>query len=338
VSRILMTGFTPRQCGEPEPAHLDVPRAVAEALVQAGHEVDWREVRMGESLDGYDKLWLNVGPVGARHGLGALWSVASQIPSVAFLDNALYREDIKSAIDLGDNPSRLTDGLDETTQKFAAPFEKYLLGGAEAMQADFWKDASAVAPLFSFGNSSVVASKVPRGVDIGRMVTGIDPGFITKPHLTRAWNELGADGWPHREQTWVLGSTRTQGAYVKKVAEKAKWPVSQFGSSQRTFVPAEADVIKKYAASWGVLNPPLPQIGSGWFRPRFIYTAFVGSVLSCDLKDAVPPGGFYQYPPEWIENMNIEQRTQLSFDQREALWPTLGSEAEFIEKVSKLVS
>jgi hypothetical protein len=102
-------------------------------------------------------------------------------------------------------------------------------------------------------------------------------------------------------------------------------------------LPTETDVVTQYAKSWGVLSPAYPQNGSGWFRARFIYAAFVGSILSTEKKEADQLGSPYRYPRQWVEQMNDSQLAQLAKDQRQALWPALGGESAFNLKLGSII-
>ena len=95
--KILMTGATTLQIKPPEKRRanqtkIDVPGAVVDVLREAGHEVDWRAVRPGEDLSGYDLMWINLAGVlsmNSRPGaMGMLWAVAqTDVPAVLFLDD-----------------------------------------------------------------------------------------------------------------------------------------------------------------------------------------------------------------------------------------------------------
>jgi hypothetical protein len=85
------------------------------------------------------------------------------------------------------------------------------------------------------------------------------------------------------------------------------------------------------------MSPPYPQNGSGWWRSRFIYAAFVGSVLLTEKHEADQLGTAYRYPQGWIEQMTDEQLAQLSMNQREALWPTLTGKDAFTRRVQQVV-
>ena len=95
--KILMTGATTLQIKPPEKRRanqtkIDVPGAAVEVLREAGHEVDWRVVNLGEDLSGYDLLWINLAGVlsmNSRPGaMGMLWAIAqTDVPAVLFLDD-----------------------------------------------------------------------------------------------------------------------------------------------------------------------------------------------------------------------------------------------------------
>jgi hypothetical protein len=91
--KILMTGFTALQINTEKRViqKIDVPAFIAKALVELGHEVDWRRVDTGEDLSGYDLAWVNLAPMhslNGRHGaMGSLYTMSSGIPCVGFFDD-----------------------------------------------------------------------------------------------------------------------------------------------------------------------------------------------------------------------------------------------------------
>jgi len=91
--KILMTGYTALQIGNPVRSiqKINVPASIVKALRDAGHEVDWRKVTVGEDLSMYDVAWINLAPMNSlngRHGaMGTLYTLASGLPCVGFFDD-----------------------------------------------------------------------------------------------------------------------------------------------------------------------------------------------------------------------------------------------------------
>lgn len=352
--RILFTGYTTLQIAPERRGiiqKLDVPAEVVNCLREMGHEVDWRLVRLGEELRGkYDLLWLNVASPASinssRGALGALWTVNSGLPMIGFLDDWQYRQNLNAHKLIVKNPeARLFAKMGDKPLHGSEDFEvikRYqdvMVQACAAMLGPVWdRGAVPVAPLYSWGDESIVQEKVTRDTHLSH-VYGIDPSFITKPHLEEAWYRLCRGGWPPRERRWQLGAISKQDAWIEKARLDAKWAVSQFGHSKAGLrLPTETDVICQYARAWGVLSPAYPQNGSGWFRSRFIYAAFIGSVLSTEKKEADQLGPSYRYPRVWVENMSDLQLASLAQDQRDALWPRLGNRELFKQRLDWLVS
>ena len=272
--------------------------------------------------------------------LGSLWTLNSGLPVVGYLDDAQYRKNLGAghkAIDLrtllvkigtGGSPSgetresieRWWPQISQACQDIAGP--RWDLG------------AVVVAPMFLWGDPGVVARKVSRGTRLPP-VLGLDPSHLCRPYMEKAWPAL-ASGEIRRERKWQLGSLVRHEPWLNMLRVDATWPIEQFGGRMKP-LKSETDVIIQYARGRGVLSPPLPQNGSGWFRPRFIFAAFAGSVMLCT-DEASSLGSVYRYPLNWIENMSDGQLTQLASDQRDALWPTLTGQDAFINRVNQLAT
>ena len=90
---VLMTGFTALQINTEKRTiqKIDVPAAIAQALRELGHEVDWRKVTPGEDLSSYDVAWVNLAPLNSLNGrqgaMGALYTLSSGLPCVGFFDD-----------------------------------------------------------------------------------------------------------------------------------------------------------------------------------------------------------------------------------------------------------
>jgi hypothetical protein len=88
------------------------------------------------------------------------------------------------------------------------------------------------------------------------------------------------------------------------------WPVEIVGSrklirklgGQR--FDTEQDVLEFYNQHWGILSPPYPHAGSGWWRSRFLYAAHVGSILVTDKGEGDPLGDAYKLKIADVEKMS----------------------------------
>jgi hypothetical protein len=119
-----------------------------------------------------------------------------------------------------------------------------------------------------------------------------------------------------KERTWVLGALSDQSRWVEK--QNFQWPVLQYGhkSSGQPRLQ-EADLIKVYNDSWGVLCPPYKKSGTGWWRNRYNWSAYVGSILLCDYDDACVMGEPFILTPADIEGMDDKGLATIAQEQRE---------------------
>lgn len=359
--KILFTGYTTLQITPPDKRNggikkLDVPAAIVQAMIDNGHTVDWRQTRVGEDLQtgGYDLIWLNIASPASvnssRGALGALWTVNSGLPMIGFLDDWQYRQNLRAHKLLVTDPkARLYATLGKGDKKtplhggetfdVIERWENELVYGSQCMLGDRWKQGMVpVAPLYMWGDPSIVAKRVSKDTWLPP-VFGIDPSFITKPFLEEAWARISKLTSP-RQRMWQLGAIAKHHSWLEKIVADGgnHWPASQFGhaGSGGERLPSETDVIARYATGWGVLSPPYPQNGSGWFRSRFIYAAFTGSVLWCEKGEADALGAPYRYPMQWIEQMSDDHLATLATEQREALWPHLTGREAFTNRIEQL--
>jgi hypothetical protein len=173
-----------------------------------------------------------------------------------------------------------------------------------------------VMPMYHWGDRAIIRKRMPGAMGA---IEALDPSStiydLIAPHEPVDPHE--------KKREWVLGAIQPHDQWVEK--KQPSWDVSYLGS--RTAIArhggqrykTETDVIKRYNESWGILSPPYPQAGSGWWRSRFMYSAKVRSVLVCDKGEADPLGSAYKYTIPEVESMSTGQLTEVANFQAEAL-------------------
>jgi hypothetical protein len=144
-----------------------------------------------------------------------------------------------------------------------------------------------------------------------------------------------------KKREWMLGALMPHDAWVDK--KEWAWPIQYLGAKKMIRsrggerVKTESDVIERYNQVWGILSPPYPHAGSGWWRSRFMYAAKVGSVLVCDKGEGDSLGDAYKYRPAQIEKMTTDDLAQVAADQAAALRPYMPLPETFVAHCNAII-
>lgn len=221
------------------------------------------------------------------------------------------------------------------TDESVLPHADRLLNAAADFAYDRWARGMVIAcPMYGWGNRSLIQKRLP---SVTGALEPLDPSSTIYPLLY--------DHTPcppeEKERGWILGALMPHDVWVNR--RTWTWPIIYLGSKHviRAHggyrLHSESDVIAFYNRYWGVLSPPYPHAGSGWWRSRFIYAARVRSVLCCDRGEGEPLGKAYGWKHTEIEKMTTEDLTQLAADQAAALRPYMPSYESFIARCEAIV-
>lgn len=384
--KVLMSGFTALQINSKNRTiqKIDVPAAIAKALADSGHEVDWRKIDPGEDLSSYDVLWINLAPLNSLNGrqgaMGALYALSSGIPCVGFFDDWQFNTVFNGARALIRKPQMLYKHLlvgtehrgdegatyfsradiEEALERIRAanpeaakkcyieryymmdndenvkPWEKRLVKAAEDMLIDRWKAGMIpVCPMYPFGDRSIVRKRMPKEMS---EIEALDPTSTVIPTL----NGVTQKAPQEKKRAWVLGALMPHDGWLER--KNRSWPVEIVGSrklikklgGQR--FDTEKDVVEFYSQHWGILSPPYPHAGSGWWRSRFLYSAYVGSILVTDKGEGDPLGDAYKLKMSDVENMSDDQLIEAAAKQRDALRPHMTSYDYFVDHCNRIIN
>ena len=100
----------------------------------------------------------------------------------------------------------------------------------------------------------------------------------------------------------------------------------------------ELDVLNFYNERWGILSPPYPHAGSGWWRSRFLYAARIGSILVTDKGEGDPLGDAYKLTVADVEKMSDAELEAAAKAQADALRPYIGTYDGFKDHVEKIIT
>ncbi len=215
------------------------------------------------------------------------------------------------------------------------PFEKRLVEAARDLLADRWAAGMVpVCPMYSFGDRSIVRKRMP--AEVGP-IEALDPTATVLPSLA------GIHPAPAEEKkrAWVLGALMPHDTWLEK--KNPSWPVEIVGSrklikklgGQR--FDTEKDVVEFYNNHWGILSPPYPHAGSGWWRSRFLYAAHIGSILVTDKGEGDPLGDAYKLTIADVEAMSHDELVAAAQAQRDALAPYIPEYSAFVEHCNRII-
>lgn len=321
--RILITGMTPTQCGRPGRFQwLVVPALFAEALRKAGHEVEHRACTPNEDLTPYDVILVGLVPPGsiaARHVYVTSDVIcrakASGATLMFYVDDWQYDKIMSGCRNKHKHPHGMYTTIKGRTHRDWAETEEGRQRVALAMQALAtrpWPPTLSVA--FPWGDHGKI-SKMPSVETIF-----VDPSPLCWPKINAMHQYRGDQLWDEdRQRRWVLASLSNHQEWVQK--QQFEWPVELIGPKQTgaTYTLKEHEIVDLVSHSWGALCPPYHHAGSGWWRPRYLYTASAGAVAHVSAEDAAYLGDAYQLDHHQVERMTVPQLTEVQRAQTDAL-------------------
>jgi len=221
------------------------------------------------------------------------------------------------------------------TDENIQPWEKRLVAAADDLIAERWSQGMVpVCPMYSFGDRSIVRKRMPK--ELGP-IEALDPTSTIVPTLQPVVEKM-----PElKKRAWVLGALMPHDTWLEK--KNLTWPVEIVGSRKlirklggQRFA-TELDVLEFYNQHWGILSPPYPHAGSGWWRSRFLYAAHVGSILVTDKGEGDPLGAPYKLKIEDVEKMSDSALIEAAQAQREALAPYIPEYSTFVDHCNRII-
>jgi hypothetical protein len=221
------------------------------------------------------------------------------------------------------------------TDESVQPYEKQLVEAARDLIAPRWEAGMVpVCPMYAFGDRSIVRKRMPN--ELGP-IEALDPTSTIVPTLSPVTPLNPA----LKKRAWVLGALMPHDTWLEK--KNLTWPVEIVGSrklirklgGQR--FDTEQDVLEFYNQHWGILSPPYPHAGSGWWRSRFLYAAHVGSILVTDKGEGNPLGDAYKLKIADVEKMSDADLINAVEAQRAALKPYIPDYSTFVDHCDRII-
>jgi hypothetical protein len=221
----------------------------------------------------------------------------------------------------------------QDTDEGVLPHAKRLVATAEAFDKDLWSNGMVpVVPMYSWGDRSLVRKRMPK--EMGP-IEPLDPSStiyeLIQPHTPE---------YP-KERVWMLGALMPHDTWIQK--KDFDWPLEYMGAKGMVKkyggerVKTESDVLERYNRVWGILSPPYPHAGSGWWRSRFMYSAKVGSILVCDKGEGDCLGPAHRVTMKQVEAMSDDALKECAAQQAAELRPYMPTKESFVDHCESIV-
>ena len=215
-------------------------------------------------------------------------------------------------------------------------YENQLVAAGESMLAERWSAGLVPAcPMYAFGDRQLVRKRMPKEMS---GIEALDPSSTIYNILASSEPKSPQE----KQRSWVLGALMPHDTWLEK--KKPEWPVEIIGSRKliKKFggqrLDTEEDVLAFYNNYWGILSPPYPHAGSGWWRSRFMYAARVRSILVVDKGEGDPVGDAYKITIKDVEKMSDAELEQTATAQAESLRPYMPSYDSFVDHCDRIVN
>lgn len=292
--RILITGFTIRQCGESDSVkrpYATVFDMLETAAREAGHDVVRRRVTPGEDLrGGFDLAVIGVhamASMASSRRYGGVWT-ATQLPHCVWFQDWKVRTtaDHMHTQNYLWKSSHLSDSMYRDFE-LAAPHSKWM----DRVRARWSRNLRhVVLPMFEWADPLEFKRRILPSV-----------GEVHKWDVSPWLPQYGRPSPPEeKERRWVCASLSNQTGWLEEVAPS--WPVDRVfnaekwsgGAKEWGFVPEEQLVGERYGRSWGVMMPFYgAECIPGWWRSRPVFAAQSGCVLWADHSEVSGVGQYH---------------------------------------------
>jgi hypothetical protein len=325
--KILITGFNRNQCTRKfylrqqlkvVPSHY----SLWNCLTAMGHEVDQRQVELGEDLSSYDEIIVFIaGPrqLVATTVFEGLWAISQKPDCILAFDDW-------QVPDLFKGVAKCDGKRDELFAQFILDVNKKTLEDVEPYEFNFM---AALHTITSMKNRMLISAfrtehvKDPENYGPHLLFDKInyprDRLFVYNPnpyHRNRVWNDEGHEGaedptfkpsllsitaspLPEKErrfnfaslvqsktQKWLKKQGYTGNPKNDEQGDIGTWPVDLYGSKADTQKRLTEDsMVQIITRDWGCLMPGYEHAGSGWWRARPLQCADAGSILLGEDKE-----------------------------------------------------
>jgi hypothetical protein len=188
-------------------------------------------------------------------------------------------------------------------------------------------NAPVLAPMFPWGDHEFLM----RGNYNANLVT-VDPSRWVK------YPTVFIPTFYNKTKQWVMAALSDHTRWINK--QGFELPVQYVGNKRMGdgFVLTENMTIELFAKSFGVLSCGYPSAGSGWWRTRYLNSAWAESIIYSDPRDAAIMGEAYQGTPAEFEALDTpEKYDERLVAQREWLEANVSEKEKVITTIEELM-
>lgn len=341
--KILFTGCTSKQISEEGDKRAQIKRIndstiLINSIKQLNHEIKRKEVRWGDDLSEYDLAIVGIGSFNSPNYhsiLSAMYVIRNARKVILFHEDWKIHDTIKTYKQL--ITKRNLDYQRNKKWENGGTFYKYANDPNinneeiyETVEKILNGNFHYIVPGFKWGNKQIIAdilqcnvSKI-HSIDLTPHVLEIED--IKQRSITTKPSE--------KYKKYMIATLANHNNLIKKLP--VEWQIDFYGSRRIGLKPlpsekAVYDVMNNYV---GILCPEYPHSGSGWFRMRYIYSAFNNNILLLPKADAEALNlPWYSS----LEQLNDYELDIIGEMQREAILNNLTTMKEFNENLNNIL-
>ena len=340
---ILFTGSTVKQCDNNANKRAKINRIddstiLCNSLLKSGHNLERRHISWGDDLSKYDLAIIGLGAFGSsnyHYIMNAIY-VISNVKNVI-----IFHEDWKIESTMQSFRRALKEDTFEKMSKKQWSNGTRFYTGTDSEFFDFNKvrdniqrvvngEFNCLIPGFNWGDKNIISDILN--------ITKEKLNYIDlTPYVLKDSEILKRDNidYSTRSKKYMLASLVDHSSWVKK--QGFTIPVDYYGCNKlkSKVLDNEIDVFNTMYNYWGILSPKYPQSGSGWFRIRYIYSAFNKNILIMDKKDSEALG--IRHIDKIEDLKTLREVVDYSEEQSKAILSHITTIDEFDNKLNSIV-
>jgi len=343
--KIFLTGSTPQQANMMKRAvavdRLNMPAHIYSALIEMGHEVEWRAAEAGKFPD-CDLIWTTLFPpctMVAPYAMANSWliheAVTRGVPVVMFFDDWQYSSVWNQYKTMSNTGKRQITKTLSGQYLYRGDIDALMSVSDQIMEFTRWfwrndpalrdKTALVVPKFHGWGDhAELERAVVPRAGD----PTVPTVSLLTLDPTPMIYRCIDFDRPlpDDRERHWMIATFFTHDKWFRY--QHLTWPIDFFGPLKKGFprLKNEQLVYEETLKRWGNLSPRYKHDGSGYYRNRLVFSVESHSVILMSKKDKEEIGGPFLYTGPEIEALTNDQLRKLGHDQHDHMDPLLQKE------------
>ena len=330
--KILITGYTSRMVKSPRTRwdYITFSNLLPLILKEMGHEVDQRVATVGEELAGIYNY--------AFCGLAPLSSITSgKVPETHFVIDQMrgrcslfaddwsfcnYRSSVEYSLKRWEGycKYRKFPYNSDVIEEFRKQLETLLYTRPAG------NNPPLLAPMFKWGDHSLLINK---GLDVN--IVSVDPSAWVKfPTVVTLDKE-------DKKKQWVSATLSDHTPWLRK--QGFEFPILHLGSKRLGPSYTESGVVQSFAESFGSISVGYASAGSGWWRTRYLNSAWAETPIYSDPRDQVTMGNaFHGKPGDFEREFGTPNYDARVGGQREFLEQNISSKEEVMATLEALLN